>query len=254
MGKRTLWGAVYAAVLIAVFGFSSISPIVLSIFTLLLLNELATIQKMESRFPLLTFPWILLSLGAFSGFGGTKEIVASTIIYTILLSFTLLRAKQPALEIRRGLFAIAYIWVPLVFTIQNATKHPELILFIFVMIWSSDSMAYLFGRFFGKRPLAPTLSPKKTIEGMIGGIIGTIVIGLIANHYWGLMPVHIAASLALSVSITAPLGDLVASAIKREAGVKDSGVFLPGHGGALDRLDSFITAAPVALILYQYLS
>jgi phosphatidate cytidylyltransferase len=68
------------------------------------------------------------------------------------------------------------------------------------------------------------------------------------------MPMHIAASLAISVSITAPLGDLVASAIKRDAGVKDSGVFLPGHGGALDRLDSFITAAPVALILYQYLS
>ena len=89
---------------------------------------------------------------------------------------------------------------------------------------------------------------------MIGGVIGTLVIGVVANQYWALMPTHIAASLAISVSITAPLGDLVASAIKRDAGVKDSGVFLPGHGGALDRLDSFITAAPVALILYQYLS
>lgn len=254
MGKRTLWGAVYAALLIAVFGFSSISPIVLAIFTLLLLNELATIQRMESRFPSIVFAAILLGLGWLNSWGGVKEIVASTILYTILLSFTLLRAKQPALEIRRGLFAIAYIWVPLGFTIQNATKHPELILFIFVMIWSSDSMAYLFGRFFGKRPLAPTLSPKKTIEGMIGGIVGTIVIGLVANYYWELMPISIATSLALSVSITAPLGDLVASAVKREAGVKDSGVFLPGHGGALDRLDSFITAAPVALILYQFLS
>ena len=89
---------------------------------------------------------------------------------------------------------------------------------------------------------------------MVGGVIGTLVIGVVANQYWELMPMHVAASLALSVSITAPLGDLVASAIKRDAGVKDSGVFLPGHGGALDRLDSFITAAPVALILYQYLS
>jgi phosphatidate cytidylyltransferase len=254
MGKRTLWGAVYAGALIALFGFTILGPIALALFTLFLLKELATIQKMESRFPLLVLASILLSLGGFLGYGGPKEIVSSSILLSILLSFALLRAKQPALEIRRGLFAIAYIWVPLAFTIQHADDRPELILFIFVMIWSSDSMAYLFGRFFGKRPLAPTLSPKKTIEGMIGGVIGTIVIGLIANHYWGLMPVHIAASLALSVSITAPLGDLVASAVKREAGVKDSGVFLPGHGGALDRLDSFITAAPVALILYQYLS
>jgi len=254
MAKRTLWGAVYAAVLIVVFGFSSIGSVLLALFTLVLLNELATIQKMESRFPSIAIAAIILVLGWFNSWGETKELITSTILYSVLLSFTLLRAKQPALEIRRGLFAIAYIWVPLNFTIQNARETPELILFIFVMIWSSDSSAYFFGRFFGKRPLAPRLSPKKTIEGMVGGIFGTIVIGLIANYYWGLMPVHIAASLALSVSITAPLGDLVASAIKREADVKDSGVFLPGHGGALDRLDSFITAAPLALILYQYLS
>lgn len=254
MGKRTLWGAIYAGVLIGIFGFTSTGPIALALLTLLLLKEVATIQRMESRFPLLVFSSILLSLGAFLGFGGTKEIVASTLLLSVLLTFTLLRAKQPALEIRRGLFAIAYIYLPFSFCIQNAELTPELILFIFVMIWSSDSMAYIFGRFFGKRPLAPTLSPKKTIEGMIGGVAGTIVIGLVANHYWELMPTHIAAALALSTSITAPLGDLIASAIKREAGVKDSGVFLPGHGGALDRLDSFITAAPVALILYQYLS
>ena len=254
MGKRTLWGAVYAGVLIGIFGFTAFAPIALALFTILLLKELATIQRMESRFPLLVLASILLGLGAFRGFGGPQEIVASSILLSTLLSFTLLRAKEPAVEIKRGLFAIAYVWVPLTYTIQCAQELPLIILFIFVMIWSSDSMAYLFGRFFGKRPLAPTLSPKKTIEGMVGGVIGTLVIGVVANQYWELMPTHIAASLAISVSITAPLGDLVASAIKRDAGVKDSGVFLPGHGGALDRLDSFITAAPVALILYQYLS
>ena len=110
------------------------------------------------------------------------------------------------------------------------------------------------GRFFGKRPLAPILSPKKTIEGFVGGILGTISVAIIANYYWNLLPLHIGVSLALGVSIAAPLGDLLASAIKREADVKDSGVFLPGHGGALDRLDSFITAAPLAIIIYQYLS
>jgi phosphatidate cytidylyltransferase len=79
-------------------------------------------------------------------------------------------------------------------------------------------------------------------------------VAIFANYYWNLLPLHIGVSLALGVSIAAPLGDLLASAIKREADVKDSGVFLPGHGGALDRLDSFITAAPLAIIIYQYLS
>ncbi|HCP41048.1 MAG TPA: hypothetical protein DIT65_04570 [Cryomorphaceae bacterium] len=254
MGKRALWGAVYAGVLISIFGFTSFGPIALALVVLLLLNELATIQTMESRFPLLVLAFIFLSLGTSIGYGGPRELLASSILLSIFLSFTLLRAKQPAVEIRRSLFTISYVWIPVVYTVQSAAKLPLITLFIFVMIWSSDSMAYIFGHFYGKRPLAPTLSPKKTIEGMVGGIIGTLFVGVIANQYWGLMPMHIAASLALSVSITAPLGDLVASAIKREAGVKNSGVFLPGHGGALDRLDSFITAAPIALIIYQYLS
>ena len=125
---------------------------------------------------------------------------------------------------------------------------------IFVLIWSSDSFAYAVGRYFGKRPLAPMLSPKKTIEGFLGGILGTISVAVITNHFWNVLPLPIGVSLAFGVSITAPMGDLLASALKREANVKDSGMFLPGHGGALDRLDSFITAAPLAIIIYQYLS
>ena len=95
MGKRTLWGAVYAGVLIGIFGFTAFAPIALALFTILLLKELATIQKMESRFPLLVLALILLGLGAFRGFGGPQEIVASSILLSTLLSFTLLRAKEP---------------------------------------------------------------------------------------------------------------------------------------------------------------
>ena len=139
------------------------------------------------------------------------------------------------------------------YLIQIAEDFPWLILFIFSMIWSSDTFAYLAGRQFGKRPLAPKLSPKKTIEGFIGGIIGTLIVGVVVNHYIGWTSAAAALSLALTVAITAPFGDLVASSLKREADIKDSGVFLPGHGGALDRLDSFITAAPVAALVYYYI-
>jgi phosphatidate cytidylyltransferase len=137
--------------------------------------------------------------------------------------------------------------------IQQSWKFPELILFIFVMIWASDTFAYLAGRSFGKRPFAPKLSPKKTIEGFVGGIVGTLLTCGILNHYWEVVPDTVALAMALATSIAAPFGDLIASVLKREADVKDSGVFLPGHGGALDRLDSFLTAAPLSVLIYSYL-
>lgn len=254
MTKRIVWGGIYAGVLIAVFGFSNFGSFLLGLFLVLLLNEMATIQKMESRFPLLSIATLGLIGASCFQWGTSQDLIASSILLSVLVAFTLLKAEQPASEIRKTLFALAYIWLPVGYAIQQASKEPQLILFIFIMIWASDSAAYLFGRAFGKRALAPKLSPKKTIEGFIGGIFGTLLVGIITNVYWELMPMHLAASLALGVSVCAPFGDLVASAIKREGGVKDSGVFLPGHGGALDRLDSFITSAPVALLIYQYLS
>ncbi len=254
MLKRTLWGALYAAELIGFFGFSALGPYVLGIFLMLLINELANLKQVESKFPLLLFAGGLLTTGVFIGWGGAKELIIAVLLYLLLCAFTLLRAVQPAREITKSFFIIAYVFLPILYCIQIATVFPRLILFIFILIWSSDSFAYVVGRFFGKRPLAPILSPKKTIEGFIGGILGTISVAIIANYYWNLLPLHMGVSLALGVSIAAPLGDLLASAIKREADVKDSGVFLPGHGGALDRLDSFITAAPLAIIIYQYLS
>ena len=254
MLKRSLWGVLYAAALIGFFGFSVLGPYVLGIFLMLLINELANLKQVESKFPLLLFAGGLLTTGVFIGWGEAKELIIAVLLYLLLCAFTLLRAVQPAREITKSFFIIAYVFLPILYCIQIATVFPRLILFIFILIWSSDSFAYVVGRFFGKRPLAPILSPKKTIEGFIGGILGTISVAIIANYYWNLLPLHIGVSLALGVSIAAPLGDLLASAIKREADVKDSGVFLPGHGGALDRLDSFITAAPLAIIIYQYLS
>ena len=254
MLRRTLWGAIYAAALIGIFGFSTLGPYVLGIFLMLLINELGNLKRVESKLPLLLLGGILLITGEIIGWGGTKELIVGTLLYLLLCAFILLRAKKPAQEISKSFFIIAYVFLPLLYCIQITTVFPKLILFIFVLIWSSDSFAYMVGRSFGKHPLAPMLSPEKTIEGFLGGILGTISVSIIVNYYWTVLPLTIGVSLALGVSITAPMGDLLASAIKREAKVKDSGMFLPGHGGALDRLDSFITAAPLAIIIYQYLS
>ena len=119
---------------------------------------------------------------------------------------------------------------------------------LFVLIWSSDSFAYFFGRLFGKHKMAPKISPKKTWEGFIGGVICTLILGFFIEQYLPEMRGNWLI-IGFLVSIFAPLGDLVESQLKRTFGVKDSGNIIPGHGGVLDRLDSFIICAPV---IYMY--
>jgi CDP-diglyceride synthetase len=111
----------------------------------------------------------------------------------------------------------------------------------FFLIWASDSFAYVGGRWLGKTPLAPQISPKKTWEGAAFGAAGTALTALVFGHYW---PQWSGAwhswVLGLLVAVAAPVGDLLESYAKRKAGIKDSGVFLPGHGGWFDRLDSYL--------------
>ena len=123
------------------------------------------------------------------------------------------------------------------------------LLAVFVLIWLSDSMAYAGGRLFGKTPMAPILSPKKTWEGLITGLIFTIGIGYALLHYTLDVSLKLTLIMTITVAVTAPIGDLIGSYLKRQAGVKDSGVFLPGHGGFLDRLDSFLLSSTVLVLL-----
>jgi phosphatidate cytidylyltransferase len=111
-------------------------------------------------------------------------------------------------------------------------------------LWICDTGAYFGGRLTGKHPLMPAVSPKKTVEGFLWGAFGAV---LLCTFLWrfDFVPWDTALVLAIAAGIIGQLGDLVESAMKREADVKDSGVFLPGHGGALDRFDSLLAAAPV---------
>ena len=124
----------------------------------------------------------------------------------------------------------------------------------FVLLWTNDTAAYIFGRSLGRHKLAPSISPGKTWEGWAGGAVATMavaycIMGL--NEGWaGLTPAQWA-GLGAVVSVFGPIGDLMESALKRKAGIKDSGTILPGHGGVLDRFDSHFISAPIAAILLQ---
>jgi len=123
------------------------------------------------------------------------------------------------------------------------------ILAVFILIWLSDSMAYVGGRLFGRTPMAPVLSPKKTWEGLITGILFTVGTAYGLFHLALDVSLKLTVVLAVVVAATAPIGDLIGSYFKRQSGVKDSGVFLPGHGGFLDRLDSYLLSSITLVIV-----
>ncbi len=123
-----------------------------------------------------------------------------------------------------------------------------LIMGIFILIWINDTFAYLVGRAFGKRKLFPRVSPKKTWEGAIGGLVFALTAAYFMAKYEPIVNQVQWVTLAAIIVIAGSLGDLVESKLKRDAGVKDSGAIMPGHGGMLDRLDSLIFAAPFAYL------
>ena len=140
------------------------------------------------------------------------------------------------------------------------------ILLILCFAWGGDTFAYFAGRAFGKHKLAPIVSPNKTVEGAIGGICGSMLIGVIATVIYGMLSGRYAAftvevtvrhylvvvGMGAIASVLGILGDLFASAVKRQAGIKDYGTIFPGHGGILDRFDSVMFIAPFVSIVVRY--
>ena len=132
--------------------------------------------------------------------------------------------------------------------------NPKILISLFILIWTNDTFAYLVGKNFGKRKLFPIISPKKTIEGFIGGLVFSVISGIIlAEYYIHAKFVYFWVIIAAIVSIFSTLGDLIESKFKRVAGIKDSGNIMPGHGGVLDRLDSIIFVIPFINLFYLIL-
>ncbi len=123
---------------------------------------------------------------------------------------------------------------------------------VFITAWGTDTFAYISGNLFGKTKLCPKLSPNKTVEGSVGGILGTALLTLIFAKYFELFPLWNFVLLSFLGSIVAQLGDLTASKIKRITGIKDFGFIMPGHGGILDRFDSILFTAPFVYYFVNY--
>jgi len=119
------------------------------------------------------------------------------------------------------------------------------LIFMLACTWACDTSAYFVGISFGKRKIAPVLSPKKSLEGAIGGLLGSVLISYLFAYIYPFLPISKMLLLGLLVGLASEVGDLLESSFKRQAGIKDSSMLIPGHGGILDRIDSSLFTAPL---------
>ena len=250
--RRLLTGGVYVFILLAaVFLNSDAFDFLFMAFGLACIYEYKRITKLRGYYLFMAYLalwWLFIYLIQ------NKFTIALLLGATIGINiFLLSKKKQKLPKSMTFISGVFYIGGGCIFLTLIPYTTPEfakmLITGIFLIIWMNDSFAYLIGKQFGKNKLYPSVSPKKTVEGAIGGLVFGLLAAVLIAQIDPLLSLYQWLLLATVVVITGNLGDLLESKFKRVAGVKDSGAILPGHGGMLDRLDSLIFAAPFAYLL-----
>ncbi len=176
-------------------------------------------------------------------------ILLALLLYALLTKRSLTESIPAIASTLLGIFYVSWLFSHLTL-LYNFKYGREFIFYLLLVVWSGDTGAYYSGKAFGKHRLAPLISPKKTIEGAVGGTVASLLTSCLAKlTFLPLLGYKDCVLLGLLLAVVAQLGDLCESMLKRGANVKDSGTILPGHGGILDRVDGVLFAAPV---LYYY--
>lgn len=192
--------------------------------------------------------WLLLETPLLNGVRFSQLLMFAPVLILLLTTLHKKTALQAGIQ---SLAGMAYIVLPMILLYSLRMQSIVLPLSLVLMLWMNDTMAYIVGSFIGKTPFSP-ISPKKTWEGTIGGVILTLAGAAIWGYYSPYYSMVDWMALALCASIAGTAGDLLESKLKRLADVKDSGNIMPGHGGALDRFDSLLVATPFAFV-YAYI-
>lgn len=254
---RALSGVMYVSILVvSIFASEFAFTSLFLLFGFICLYELQRLLHLSSYmgYVLLVALFYIFSYARLSPYGTMALLMITIFVNLFLVKDLLLVHKIPVFEKKKYVIIIFYLISSLIFLtlIPSHTGDftPELVIGIFSLIWINDTFAYLVGKNFGKHKLFERISPKKTVEGFLGGVFFTIVGAYAAFLLTGLLDLQTWMGLAIIMSIFGTLGDLIQSKFKRQAGVKDSGRLMPGHGGLFDRLDSIIFASP---FVYAYL-
>ena len=262
MVTRTVSGVIFIALIIGslVGGYYS-SLVLFSIISFLGSLEFFKLSKKFSRpfyYTGAAFSSLLVFLsGLYIANPGTYWVFSIWMIFGVIFVIKLLSkpSKTSLIDISVTISGAFYLSIPLVSLLilgiypsfHASNFNWQIPLSVFILTWTNDTGAYLAGKNFGKTKLFERISPNKTWEGSIGGAVFSVIGSLVIHQFWGIFSVPVWIGAALLVSIFANLGDLMESAFKRNADVKDSGSIMPGHGGILDRFDAILLTAPVVL-------
>ncbi|MBN1119249.1 MAG: phosphatidate cytidylyltransferase [Bacteroidales bacterium] len=257
---RTLSGAVYVSLIIG----SLLIDKTLFALVILVFNAIAfyEFQKFGIQNKLKVLWNVFLSIVVFvlshfiiSGDLEQKWLSILILVPLFQLGIELFNKKGKIFEtLSFSIVSVLYITLPLILlnwiNYSSQGNFSRLVLAVFVLVWANDSFAYLSGLAFGKHKLFERITPKKTWEGFVGGLLATLIIARLLFSFTELNSVPEWEILALLIALASVFGDFVESMFKRSAGVKDSGNIMPGHGGILDRIDSLLFVFPVVFIYF----
>jgi phosphatidate cytidylyltransferase len=261
--RRLLTGVVYVILLLsAVFLSSDAFDFLFMIFGLACLYEYKRLVLLRGYYIFVAYLglwWMFIYLVNDAIL--VNVLMFITIAVNLTLIYFLFSKKKIYHTYQKFIVGLFYIGGGCIFLTMIPYKNNEfaklLIMGIFILIWVNDSFAYLVGKSIGRTKLYPSVSPKKTVEGTLGGFVFTMAAAYIMARYEPIVEPTQWLILAAVIVLMGGIGDLIESKLKREADVKDSGAILPGHGGMLDRLDSLIFAAPFAYLtlnIFTYVS
>ena len=251
---RTVSGAVLVAVIVACVLLSPWSMAALSLFIVVVgTYEMGRLQHIEGAWHMVVGElmavgaflavalWVLLKLPTF------LMVVPFALLPFLLALFSKTNDFRSIAAFTFG--SMAFLSLPCALMVwMHQFFSPKMVLLVFVLLWVNDTFAYLTGRLLGKHKLFERISPGKTIEGSIGGLVFTMVGVIVFSHYTSWLSMTEAVGMGLIAVVFGTLGDLCESMLKRQAGVKDSGKLIPGHGGILDRFDSVLFAIPFVFV------
>lgn len=259
---RALSGLLYVTfLLLAIFSFEHIYLVVFLILGTGCLYEFLKLVGVKSY-----LPYILL-LGCVAVFNHFKLSRMATLVFLVLTITTnlfliknLVRPSERFITIsQKYIYTLCYLIGGIVFTILLPSYKGEytsyLVASVFALIWINDTFAFIVGKSMGKHKLLERISPKKTVEGFLGGLVFACIASVFIYEFTELLSLQLWLTVAVTTALFGTLGDLIQSQLKRQAGVKDSGKVMPGHGGLYDRLDSIIFASPfiyLFLIVLDY--
>lgn len=257
LGTRAISGALYISLLILSLYWQHALIALFFVFGLICMAEFKKLIAFKSILPYFIFTVLYLGISYWSILSdstvGINEALQILLVLTVFVQLLLIKdlfseKTIPMVGLKRFIVATFYLSTGFVFLISIANFDnsftPLLVLGAFILVWVNDSFAYLVGKNFGKQKLFPSVSPKKTVEGFLGGLFFACIASYFIATFTETLDFTNWLILAIIVSVFGTLGDLIESKFKRQANVKDSGGIMPGHGGLFDRLDSIIFAAP----------